>query len=90
MAHLLPAKQVLNNPMLTGIVAVSKNSVYAIGNGDRQDEGGPLVLLHWDGHQWSKVAQGNYGFGVQPLEQASSDGHGGLWLPMPGFAGQPS
>ena len=89
-AHLLPAKQQLNNPLLTGIVAVSGNSVYAIGNGDLQDEGGPMVLLHWDGYQWSKVAAGNYGFGVQPLEQASSDGQGGLWIPMPGVGGQRS
>jgi hypothetical protein len=49
--------------MLTGIVAVSKHSVYAIGNGDLQDEGGPMVILHWNGSQWSRVAQGNYGFG---------------------------
>ena len=89
-AHLLPVKQQLNNPVLTGIFAVSRNSVYAIGNGDLQDEGGPMVLLHWDGHRWSKVAQGNYGFGVQPLAQASSDGHGGLWIPMPGVDGQKS
>ncbi len=89
-AHLLPAKQQLNNPMLTGIIAVSTNSVYAIGNGDLQDEGGPMVILHWNGHQWSRVAEGNYGFGGQPLEQASSDGHGGLWIPMPGVDGQRS
>ena len=36
------------------------------------------------------MAQGNYGFGVQPLAQASSDGHGGLWIPMPGVDGQKS
>jgi hypothetical protein len=89
-AHLLPAKQPLNGPMLTGIFAQSKNSVYAIGNGGLEDEGGPLVILHWNGRQWSKVAQGNYGFGVQPMQQVSSDGHGGLWLPMPGVDGQPS
>jgi hypothetical protein len=89
-AHLLPAKQLLNNPMLTGIFAVSRDNVYAIGNGDLQDEGGPMVLLHWNGRQWSKVAAGNFGFGVQPLAQASSDGHGGLWITMPGVDGQKS
>jgi type IV secretory pathway VirB2 component (pilin) len=89
-SHLLPAKQELNGPMLTGIFAQSTHSVYAIGNGGRQDEGGPLVILHWNGHQWSKVAGGNYGFGTQPLQQASSDGHDGLWLPMPGVDGQKS
>jgi type IV secretory pathway VirB2 component (pilin) len=89
-SHLLPAKQELNGPMLTGIFAQSAHSVYAIGNGGRQDEGGPLVILHWNGHQWFKAAEGNYGFGTQPLQQASSDGHGGLWLPMPGADGQKS
>jgi len=56
--------------MLAGIFAQSADSVYAIGNGGRQDEGGPLVILHWNGHQWSKVAGGNFGFGTQPLQQA--------------------
>jgi hypothetical protein len=89
-AYDLPPKQELNGPMLTGIYAQSKNSVYAIANGGRQDEGGPTVILHWDGHHWYKVAEGNFGFGTQPLQQVSSDGHGGLWLPMPGVDGQRS
>jgi hypothetical protein len=83
-AQLLPAKQELNHPSLTGIFAMSKDSVYAIANGNLQDEGGPIDLLHWNGRQWSKVAQGQYGFGVQPFQAVSSDGHGGLWIPMPG------
>ena len=89
-ASLLPAKQLLNDPVLTGILALSSHNVYAIANGFLQDEGGPMVVLHWDGHQWAKVAEGNYGFGSQPLQQLSSDGHGGLWLPMPGSGGQKS
>ena len=87
---LLPAKQLLNGPSVTGIYAQSHDSVYAIGNGNLQDEGGPLVVLHYNGHTWTKVAQGNYGFGTEPLQQISSDGHGGLWLPMPGVFGQKS
>ena len=87
-ASLLPAKQLLNNPALTGIFEQSRHSVYAIGNGDLQDEGGPLVILHWNGSVWSKAAGGNFGFGT--LQQFSSDGHGGLWLPMPGVGGQKS
>ena len=87
-ASLLPAKQLLNNPALTGIFEQSRHSVYAIGNGDLQDEGGPLVILHWNGSVWSKAAEGNFGFGT--LQQFSSDGHGGLWLPMPGVGGQKS
>ena len=87
LAFLLPARQQLNDPMITGIYAQSRDSVYAIGNGDLQDEGGPLVILHWNGSAWSRVAQGNYGYGTFPLQQVSPDGHGGLWIPMPGYAG---
>jgi hypothetical protein len=82
-AHLLPPKQALNGPAVTGVYAVSPHNVYAFGNGNLQDEGGPIVILHYNGHQWSKVAEGNYGFGTQPEQEASSDGHGGLWIPMP-------
>src|ERR1035437_9671519 len=89
-AYALPPRQQLNDPMLTGIDAQSKDSVYAIANGGRQDEGGPTVILHWDGYQWYKVAEGNFGFGTQPLQQVSSDGHGGLWIPQPGADGQRS
>jgi hypothetical protein len=89
-AGLLPARQQLNDPMLAGIFAQSRHSVYAIANGFLEDEGGPTVILHWNGRQWSKVAEGNFGFGVQPVQQISSDGHGGLWLPMPGTDGQKS
>jgi hypothetical protein len=45
---------------------------------------GPLAILHWNGSVWSKVAGGSFGFGT--LQQFASDGHGGLWLPMPGPA----
>ena len=90
LASLLPAKQQLNDPMITGIYEQSRDSVYAIGNGQLQDEGGPLVILHWNGSAWSRVAEGNYGIGTLPLQQVSSDGHGGLWIPMPGYMGHKS
>jgi len=89
-AALLPAKQQLNSPGVTGVFAQSKNSVYAIGTGGAEDEGGPQVILHWNGHRWSKVAGGSFGLGDQPEQQISPDGHGGLWLPMPGIDGQKS
>jgi hypothetical protein len=88
-AKLLPKKlsNDLNDPILTGIYAQSATSVYAVGNGQAQDEGGPTVVLHYNGVSWSKVAQGNFGYGTQPSQQISPDGSGGLWLPMPGFGG---
>ncbi len=41
LASLLPAKHLLNDPALTGIFEQSRHSVYAIANGQLQDEGGP-------------------------------------------------
>jgi len=84
---LLPAKMQLNDPSVAGILALSARNVYAIGNGNAEDEGGPLVVLHYNGSKWAKVAQGNFGSGPGP--QFSSDGSGGLWLPMSGPDGGP-
>jgi hypothetical protein len=89
-ARLLPKKVQLNDPTVVGIDAQAPNSVYAIGNGNAQDEGGPTVVLHFNGHIWRRVAQGNFGLGDTPLQQVSSDGRGGLWIPMPGTGGRPS
>ena len=80
----------LNFPAVTGIYAQSADSVYAIGNGNRQDEGGPTVILHYNGRSWTKVAEGSFGYGTLPSQQISPDGRGGLWLPMPGLLGAPS
>ena len=82
-AALLPAKQALNDPAVVGIDAQSADSVYAIGSGNLEDEGGPTVILHYNGHSWAKVAQGSFGVGTSPLQQVASDGSGGLWIPMP-------
>ncbi|HEY0935484.1 MAG TPA: hypothetical protein VGD91_17280 [Trebonia sp.] len=84
---LLPARNPrgLNDPAVTGVLALSAGNVYAFGNGDAEDEGGPLVVLHYNGSAWSKVASGQFGSGPEP--QVSSDGKGGLWLPMDGGAG---
>ncbi len=87
-ARLLPPRQLLNNPAVTGIIALRGDDVYAIGNGNRQDEGGPTVVLHYNGRTWSKAAQGNFGYGAG--QQIAADGRGGLWLPMPGASGAPS
>jgi hypothetical protein len=89
LARLLPERSEFNNPEITGILAVSADDVYAIGNGERQDQGGPTVILHYNGHRWAKVAQGSYGYGTTPSQQVSYDGHGGLWLPNPAYGGGP-
>jgi hypothetical protein len=76
----------LNHPSVVGILALSHGNVYAFGSADTQDEGGPLVVLHFNGTKWSKVATGQFGYGPF-YNQVSSDGGGGLWIPMNGPAG---
>ena len=39
------------------------------------------------GTGWLRATTGS---ATEPLQQASSDGHGGLWIPMPGAGGQKS
>ena len=92
-ASLLPAKDQLNAPQVTGILALGKNNVYAIGNGSREDEGGPTVVLHYNGQHWAKEASGNFGFGSVtqlPAQSGELDGGSGLWLPQPGADGAKS
>jgi hypothetical protein len=91
---LLPAKMLLNDPAVTGVIAQSADDVYAIGNGDAEDEGGPTVILRYDGMRWTRAAAGEFGYGTDGsfggAQQVSPDGTGGLWLPMPGFDDQKS
>jgi hypothetical protein len=84
---LLPAVQKggLNDPQLVGILALSDRDVFAIGSADAQDEGGPVVVLQYNGSKWVKRASGEFGYG--PLDGFSYDGSGGLWLPMDGPVG---
>ncbi|MGH3274820.1 MAG: hypothetical protein ACRDNZ_10955 [Streptosporangiaceae bacterium] len=53
-----------------------------------QDHGGPLVILHFNGHAWSQAATSDSvgslaqpGYGVPG--QLAPDGQGGLWIPIP-------
>ncbi len=60
------------------ILAVSPTSVWATISTFTTKGVGPVVLLHWNGHNWSKVT------GKLPaanlLGPVASDGHGGAWL----------
>jgi hypothetical protein len=84
LAGLLPAKTkiALDDPAVAGVYAASDTNVYVIGNGRAQDAGGPVVILHYDGHAWTKLA--SYPLG-NPFDIAP-DGAGGLWIPV-GWAG---
>lgn len=74
-------KPVHSNPQVVGVLALSDSNVYAIGNGTYQVTGGPVVVLHYNGHKWSKLATGNFGFGPD-WQRSTPDGSGGIWLPM--------
>src|SRR5579862_2827728 len=80
LAGLLPAKtkKALDDPRVAGVYAASDTNVYVIGNGSTQDAGGPVVILHYDGHAWTKLA--SYGNG-NPAGIAPDDA-GGLWIPV--------
>jgi hypothetical protein len=84
LARLLPAKTktALDDPRVADVYAASDTDVYVLGNGRTQDAGGPIVILHYDGHAWTKLARYGMGnpFGITP------DGAGGLWIPV-GWAG---
>jgi hypothetical protein len=89
-ASLLPARDPhgLNDPGVTAIYAQSADSVWAIGDGSREDEGGPVVVLHFNGRAWSKVATASSS-GDNAPSQLAPDGRGGLWIPLPGGDGAP-
>jgi hypothetical protein len=83
LASLLPKNTPLSHSTLVGVLAQSTQNVWAVGSGGRQDEGGPTVLLHYNGHHWSKVAQ----LQSSNPSQVIPDGHGGLWIPVPSTDG---
>jgi hypothetical protein len=62
------------------VIPVAADNVYVVGSGRTQDAGGPIVVLHYNGHKWSKAGEiagvGNPGWDV-----VSYDGDGGLWIP---------
>jgi len=84
LAGLLPAKtrNALDDPRVAGVYAASDTNVYVIGNGGTQDAGGPVVILHYDGHAWTKLAS----YGMGDPSDITPDGAGGLWIPV-GWAG---
>jgi hypothetical protein len=85
---LLPRKNPTDNPGLVGIYAQSKDNIWALGNGDTADAGGPFFILHDNGHGWRRVlvgSLGSYGGNV-----VAPDGRGGLWIPLNGASGGPT
>jgi hypothetical protein len=76
-ARLLPRNTQISISGLNGVYAASSRNVYAIGTGGRESIGGALVLLHYNGHRWSRVGfNGKVG---NPLSVVP-DGSGGVWI----------
>lgn len=64
-------------PALTGVLALAPDNVFAVGVGWADVGGGAAVVLHFNGHGWSRAAVGPVVLGPgRPV----SDGEGGLWM----------
>jgi hypothetical protein len=74
----LPPTTSLSKSRLVAIWAYSARSVWAVASGGREDEGGPTVVLHYNGHTWAQVALGN---NDGTPEAVIPDPAGGLWIP---------
>lgn len=88
LARLLPRNTQHSHSFLAGIYAASASSVYVAASGGRVGENGPLILLHFNGSAWHRVAFSKSLGGPAAL---ISDGRGGLWIPVnTGFPGNGS
>jgi hypothetical protein len=76
---LLPANSEFTHYSLADIYARSAGNVWAAASGNTEDEGGPLVLLHYTSGHWHKVNLHGVYLGPDAL---ISDGSGGLWIPV--------
>lgn len=81
-----PPEPDLCGPGLTGIYAQSPDSVWAVGTGHRETIGGPVVVLHFNGHRWTRVALTDAA--RDPAGPVIPDGNGDLWIPTSGFEGR--
>ena len=74
-AHLAPAGQQL---LPQSMLAVSPLNVWATAYTTSLGVAGPVILLHWQGHRWAKVA-GPLPSGAL-FGPIAKDGRGGIWL----------
>ena len=77
-----PREPDLCGPHLSGIYAQSPDSVWATGTGERETIGGPVAVLHFNGHHWTRVAVCD---SCDDPVSVIPDGTGGLWIPIRGF-----
>lgn len=85
LAPLLKGQGASGRPRVYHVLSLSAGNVYAIGAANGTAPAEPVVLLHYNGATWSKVAvssEKGYPTTLAP------DGQGGLWIPIigPGYA----
>jgi len=86
-AKLLPPPPQIRPAQVTGVIALSPGNVYATAiTSYIPNLGGPLELLHYNGHSWTKVAATTT-FGGNRAQRIVPDGRGGLWLAANASAG---
>jgi hypothetical protein len=78
-ARLLPKNTSISRSFVAGIYAAGARNVYAIGSGGGETVGGPIVVLHYNGSKWSRVAAKKSPGGPAGV---APDGRGGLWIPQ--------
>jgi hypothetical protein len=64
-------------PSLTGVLALTPDNVFATGVGWAGVGGGAAVVLHFNGHGWSRAAGPTV---ISSAVTLASDGNGGLWM----------
>lgn len=74
-AHLAPANQLIKPQRM---LAVSPDDVWATAYTTSLGVAGPVILLHWQGHGWTKVTGGLPSGAL--LGPIARDGRGGIWL----------
>ena len=67
-----------STPSLTGVLALAPDNVFATGVGWAGAGGGAAVVLHFNGHRWSRAAAGPTV--INSAVTLASDGKGGLWM----------
>lgn len=67
---------VLAGTQLDDVLAVSRHSVWILGNAPAQSPAGHVVLAHWNGRKWRRIEAP----GRAMPRRLAADGHGGVWV----------
>jgi hypothetical protein len=73
------ADAALANTQLNDVLALSWANVWVSGTSPANGAAGRLVLAHWNGRSWKRLAAP---WQVQQPERFATDGQGGIWIPV--------